>query len=262
MYKAKKNTALLQAHRGVSTDFPENTMSAYIGAIRQGYDIIELDPSYTADGHIILFHDWLLGRTVRNADGSLIEGTKYIQKLTLDEARSLDAGSWFSEEFKGEKIPTFEEVLKLCKEHNMPIKIDNKIQHFSGYEIDEMFRLIKEYDAFDITEFTCTDLNLIDYIVKIAPTSSFHYDGYADEWHLRELKKILKDNSLTVWLRYDNPTSAWCKIPAASEETAALVKKYAKLGIWILSENEEADIAADKFGADYIETTGSIKPNA
>ena len=28
-------------------------------------------------------------------------------------------------------------------------------------------------------------------------------------------------------------------MPAASEETAALVKKYAKLGIWILSENEE-----------------------
>ena len=31
----------LQAHRGVSTDYPENTMPAFAGAVEQGYDIIE-----------------------------------------------------------------------------------------------------------------------------------------------------------------------------------------------------------------------------
>lgn len=237
-------------------------MSAYIGAIEQGYDIIELDPSYTIDGHIILFHDWMLGRTVRNGDGSLIEKNKYIQKLTLEEVRSLDAGVWFSEEFKGEKVPTLEEVLELCTKHKMPIKIDNKFQNFSGYEIDEMFRLFNKYDALDLIELTCTDLALMQYLLNIYPNLKFHYDGYVDMWHLEQLRDIVKDNELTIWLRYDNPTSAWCKTPPVSEETSALVKKFGKLGVWILSENEEADIATDRFGADYIETTGSVKPNA
>ena len=34
----------LQAHRGVSTDAPENTMAAFRMAVEQGYDIIEFDP--------------------------------------------------------------------------------------------------------------------------------------------------------------------------------------------------------------------------
>ena len=40
----------LQAHRGVSSDCPENTMAAFRCAALQGYDVIELDPDYTKDG--------------------------------------------------------------------------------------------------------------------------------------------------------------------------------------------------------------------
>ena len=47
--------AKLQAHRGVSYEYPENTMIAYQAAIDQGYGIIELDPKYTADGKIVNF---------------------------------------------------------------------------------------------------------------------------------------------------------------------------------------------------------------
>ena len=36
----------LQAHRGVSYEYPENTMVAYEAAIKQGYGIIELDPVF------------------------------------------------------------------------------------------------------------------------------------------------------------------------------------------------------------------------
>ena len=39
-----------------------------------------------------------------------------------------------------------------------------------------------------------------------------------------------------------------------------MVKKYAKLGVWILSDVEEYRVAAEIFGADLIETTGSLKP--
>ena len=36
----------LQAHRGVSSDYPENTMIAFRAAVNEGYAIIELDPKY------------------------------------------------------------------------------------------------------------------------------------------------------------------------------------------------------------------------
>lgn len=43
-----------QAHRGVGTEFPENTMPAFIAAAAQGYDYIELDPAFTADGKCVI----------------------------------------------------------------------------------------------------------------------------------------------------------------------------------------------------------------
>jgi len=51
-------------------------------------------------------------------------------------------------------------------------------------------------------------------------------------------------------------------MPPANAERAELAKKYGNVGIWILEEKEEADIAVDVLGADLIETTGSIKPNS
>ena len=60
----------LQAHRGVSSDCPENTMAAFRCAALQGYDVIELDPDYTKDGKIVILHDKTLNRTARKADGT------------------------------------------------------------------------------------------------------------------------------------------------------------------------------------------------
>lgn len=260
MYTTKKGSSKLQAHRGVSTEYPENTMPAFIASVEQGYDIIELDPGYTKDGEIIILHDQILNRTVRNADGSEIKEKTYAHKCTLEELLKLDAGIWFSDEFKGVKIPTFEDVLKLSAENNMPLKIDNKVQRFYPEEIEKMIGLIKKYGAEKLVGFTCTDLYFIDYIMSVLPNVTIHYDGYADKWHLEEVRKSIKDNNLVIWHRYDNETSAWCKIPPVNEETVKLSKEYGEIGLWILSENEEADVAVDKFSADYIETTGSIKP--
>ena len=53
----------LQAHRGVSTDAPENTFAAFEAAVKQGYDIIELDPKFTLDNQCVILHDKNLKRT-------------------------------------------------------------------------------------------------------------------------------------------------------------------------------------------------------
>ncbi len=57
---------MLQAHRGVSSDRPENTMVAYREAVIQGYDLIELDAKMTKDNLPVLLHDNHLNRTARD----------------------------------------------------------------------------------------------------------------------------------------------------------------------------------------------------
>lgn len=92
------------AHRGASAYAPENTLAAFELALRQGADAIELDAKLTADGQVVVIHDQTVDRTT--------EGTGRVKDLTLAELRKLDAGSHFDFAFRGELIPTLDEVFK------------------------------------------------------------------------------------------------------------------------------------------------------
>jgi glycerophosphoryl diester phosphodiesterase len=118
--------ALLIAHRGASAYAPEHTMAAYRLALAQGADYIEPDLQITSDGQLIALHDETLERTtnVREAfperfredvvRGETVQRWHAVD-FTLDEIRSLDAGSWFGPEHAGERVPTFTEVIELAR---------------------------------------------------------------------------------------------------------------------------------------------------
>ncbi|QBP41984.1 glycerophosphodiester phosphodiesterase [Paenisporosarcina antarctica] len=91
------------AHRGAAGYAPENTMAAFDKAIEMKADYIEMDIQRTKDGELVIIHDTSVDRTT--------DGSGYVRDLTLNELRSLDAGSWKGTEFAGEKIPTFDQVL-------------------------------------------------------------------------------------------------------------------------------------------------------
>ena len=90
-------------HRGASHDAPENTLASFKLAWEQGADGIEGDFYLTSDGKIICCHD---------ADTKRTAGVKRVIKdTTFDELRSLEVGSWKNEKFRGERMPTLEEVI-------------------------------------------------------------------------------------------------------------------------------------------------------
>ncbi|MEQ8713672.1 MAG: glycerophosphodiester phosphodiesterase family protein [Cyclobacteriaceae bacterium] len=91
------------AHRGASGYAPENTIAAIEKALELGADIIEIDVHLSGDGELIVIHDELLERTT---DG---EGPVHVKALA--DLKKLDAGSWFGNIFKGETVPTLDEVL-------------------------------------------------------------------------------------------------------------------------------------------------------
>ncbi len=95
---------LIIAHRGASHDAPENTMSAFKLAMKQGADGIESDFYRTSDGQIACIHD---------KDTERICGKKLmVVNTSLADLRALDVGSWKGTRWKGERMPTIEAVLE------------------------------------------------------------------------------------------------------------------------------------------------------
>jgi glycerophosphoryl diester phosphodiesterase len=95
---------LIFAHRGASVHAPENTLAAFELALEQGAQGIELDVKLSGDGEVVVIHDPTVHRTT--------DGQGRVSELDLDSLRTLDAGSFFSENFSGEKIPTLIEVFE------------------------------------------------------------------------------------------------------------------------------------------------------
>ncbi len=91
------------AHRGANETHPENTLAAFKEAVRLGAHMVEFDVQITKDKYLVIMHDKLVDRTT--------DGKGLINELTLAEIKELDAGSWKSQKFKGEKVPTLKEAL-------------------------------------------------------------------------------------------------------------------------------------------------------
>lgn len=114
-----KNAVRVAAHRGNSFFVPENTLESFRSALTLPVDQLEIDLHMTKDGQIVMMHDHKVDRTT--------DGTGLVRDFTLDEIKKLDAGSWKGEEFRGIRVPTFEEFLELLKDYpEMTVNVELK----------------------------------------------------------------------------------------------------------------------------------------
>ncbi len=121
---------IVVAHRGVPSLAPENTMAGYHLSYELGADLIETDIQQTKDGHIVVMHDATVDRTT--------DGTGAVADLTLEEIRELDAGSYFGEEFAGEKVPTFREFLEGFKDKDVVLLVELKASDIEEQVLQEI----------------------------------------------------------------------------------------------------------------------------
>lgn len=105
------------AHRGASGSAPENTLAAFRKAIDLGADVLELDVHQTHDSQLVVIHDATVDRTTN--------GKGPVKNFTAKEIQKLDAGSWFSPAYKGEKVPLLSEVLDTTPD-TIPLLIELK----------------------------------------------------------------------------------------------------------------------------------------
>ena len=91
------------AHRGASHDAPENTLAAARLGWAQGADALECDVQLTQDGRLAVIHDEDTRRVAGVAQA--------VAATSLAALQQLDAGTWKSPKFAGEKIPSLDQVL-------------------------------------------------------------------------------------------------------------------------------------------------------
>lgn len=87
------------AHRGVSVEFPENTLEAFGAAPARGADGVELDVRRTADGVLVVHHD-----------PDLVDGRLIIETAVADLP---------------DAVPTLAAVLEACDGSEVNIEIKN-----------------------------------------------------------------------------------------------------------------------------------------
>ena len=108
------------AHRGSSADRPENTLASTERAVQSGATAIEVDVRTTSDGHLVILHDATLDRTT-NGEGR-------VESKSLAHVRQLDAGQWFDAKYRGQRVPTLQEILSVVRSHHVDILLDVKVQ--------------------------------------------------------------------------------------------------------------------------------------
>ncbi len=165
------------AHRGESTDAPENTMAAFRLAFERGDRAIELDVHLTRDQELLVCHDPDTSRTT--------DTKRVIRESTLHDLSALDAGSWKGRQWAGETLPSLDRVLA-----ELPAHVRCFIEIKVGPEaVPALEKLVKRHESKD------AQLVIISFE---APT-------------VAEIKRRLPylEAHLLSWFEHDKQTLTW-----------------------------------------------------
>jgi glycerophosphoryl diester phosphodiesterase len=162
------------AHRGLSAEAPENTLPAFVLAKKKGFNIVETDVAFTADGVAVLLHDSTVDRTSN--------GTGNINTLTFEQVRAMDFGSWKGSKYAGTQIPTFEEFIALCKKISLQPYIEIKDNGtYTEAQVQSLVDVVRSY-------------GMTDKVVWL----SFYYTPYLQYVHAYEPNAKLLVNTTTI----------------------------------------------------------------
>lgn len=146
----------IEGHRGYCAKYPENTMASFRAALDLKIDAYEFDVWLSSDKVPVLMHDGNAKRTC-GVD-------KHLRDMTLEEIKTLDAGSKFDPKFAGEKVPTLEEMLKMVKEVRPDLRLGVEIKEYTEECVDITVELLKKYGFFDDCWFYAFNGRIIRYI--------------------------------------------------------------------------------------------------
>lgn len=172
------------AHRGNRSNFPENTLISIKSALGLDISGIEFDVELTKDSKFVVLHQ----ETLKLNRSSLIHAdrspaTNWVNSLTLNEIKNIDAGSWFDEKFKDEKTPSLDEVLSLdWKDKEIHIELKDPY-YWNARNLEYEKRVVEK---------------IIPYIESLEKRNKKFFILSFNEFILIELRKLFSDLNI-VW---------------------------------------------------------------
>ena len=237
------------AHRGASSLAPENTLAAFRKAKELGADAVELDVHLSADGALVVHHDYALGHPD--------DGEGLIRNLSLSEIKGADAGSWFAPRFAGERIPVLEEVFS---EFGGAFDYEIELKGTTPDFLHKAVALVKRFRLLERVQFTSPHTALLSYLMheyKEVNCGMFFYE-YPD-WMSAELGEgIILD---TAGLMPVHTAHLPCPVL-----TGTLVAALHKKSVFVHASNcntrEEMQkaicLACDQFSTDDIQLAKTV----
>jgi glycerophosphoryl diester phosphodiesterase len=124
---------VVSAHRGgPRKGFPENCLATFENTLQYTFSMLEIDPRYTKDGHLVLHHDATLERTTN--------GKGLVADFTLQELKQLhlkDPEGNLTEY----SIPTLDEALQWARGKTILVLDQKKVP------LQDRIRKIEEHNA-------------------------------------------------------------------------------------------------------------------
>jgi glycerophosphoryl diester phosphodiesterase len=215
---------IIVGHRGLSSEYPENTLVSIEAAFKLGLKWVEVDVQPTQDGHLVVCHDHTLERCSN--------GVGRVDQHTLASLRCLDFGSWFSSRFAGEPIPTLAELLELAKRYEANINIEIKLddQHNIAQVVEQL--------AFDIKN---SDIALSQLLFSSFSASVMRaLYRHSDRFRLGVLSEQLSADDLQLLLEVD---AFSCHLDQETVTEAQIVE-LRRLGyqVWCYTVNDQASL--------------------
>lgn len=170
----------LVAHRGASEHAPENTMAAFNLAQQQGAQWLEFDVSTAGDSTPIIMHD---ATTERCGDKHFT-----LNELNKYNIKTIDVGAWFHDEFTGERIPLFVEVLEWLRGNNMRANVEIKRhthQRDTAAFVQPIIKALLDYqELWPRLLVTSFDKQSLDYCMAHAPELELGslFDELPENW--------------------------------------------------------------------------------
>ncbi|GIP21201.1 glycerophosphodiester phosphodiesterase family protein [Paenibacillus sp. J22TS3] len=234
------------AHRGFSGIAPENTMAAVKLAMENTYvKWIEVDVQLSKDGVPFLIHDYTLNRTT--------SGRGPVKDALWDELSRLDAGSWKSPEYAGERLVTLDRFLEAVQgrlQVNLEIKTEN--DKYPGLE-ERMVAAVKKRGMEQDVVFTSFDTGALRKVKKIDPgmRTGLIIDGRPAD--LLERLKDLGSDFLSISYRYltsefaSRAVQSGIEIMAWTIDDAKTMKRISEMHPEIMICTNRPDVWQDTF---------------
>ncbi len=236
------------AHRGGAALRPENTLAAFSAAMAKGYDGAELDVQLSADGVVMVHHDFRLNPALTRYAGGWLSGeTPLIKDLGYAALQAYDVGradpaSDYARVHprlvpaEGERIPTLEAVVARVRAAQTAFLLFVELKTADSPEsgdpvqlADEVMAVMESY--LDGTIFVGFDWRGLKRIKELHAGARCWFSTERLESDMRPILEVIAGAGADGWFAHHRNVTA---------ETAAHARSLGlRLGAWTVNEPQD-----------------------